>query len=159
MDGNFIIPNGLNFTLENCRNPKACPAIPEPPTENNLKAEPDDITITDGVPQDTLEHTIFEFSCKEEFTLAGVIHDTVENLKVKIPCRISNGSLVIPDEWPSCLPVAELCSDIPSEFENSITNVTSLSVAKDETVTFTCIDQGKSYFKRRLYFAGRSVIQ
>ena len=76
MDGNFIIPNGLNFSLENCRNPKACPAIPEPPAENNLKAEPEDITITDGVPQDTLEHTIFEFSCNEEFTLAGVIHDT-----------------------------------------------------------------------------------
>ena len=146
MDGKLILPNGMNFSSEICRNPKACPTVPEPPAESNLKSEPEGITVTDGVPQDTLEHTIFEFSCMDEFTLAGVIHDTVENEKVEIPCRLSNGSLVEPEEWPQCLPIAELCSDIPSEFENSITNLTSLSVAKDETVTFTCVSQGKYYF-------------
>ena len=133
----------MNFSLMTCRDPKACPGIPEPTEESNLKTVPESVTITDGVPQDTLEHTIFEFLCKDEFTLAGVMHDLIEDTKVKVPCRITNGTLVTPEDWPQCLPIAEKCSEIPTEFENIITNLTSLPVDKDESATFTCLNSGK----------------
>ena len=146
-DGKFIIPEDTDLSLMSCRAPKACPTVPQPPAGTNLKAEPDGVTISEeGKPQDFLEHQNFEFVCLEEFTLAGVMHELVEDLKVKIPCRLNNGSLQVPEAWPPCRPVVDECTELPAEFNRTITNSSDLPVSKDESATFTCTNSGKEKF-------------
>ena len=138
----MTLPEDTDFS--SCRAPKSCPAIPQPPAETNLKPEPLELTITDdGLPQDMLEHQIFEFECQDEFTLAGLMHDLVEDQKVNVPCLLSNGTLQEPQAWPQCRPVVEECTDLPPEFNKTITNSTTLPVAKDDSATFTCINSGR----------------
>ena len=48
-----------------------------------------------------------------------------------------------PVTWPVCLEIVESCTVLPDSLDNTFTNLTSLPVDVDETVTYACEEKGK----------------
>ncbi|TRY77305.1 hypothetical protein TCAL_04063, partial [Tigriopus californicus] len=120
--------------LTDCRPALECPVAPDAPEESRL------VKVTATAVQ---EFQTQEYKCEDGFTLDGVITDSVINSmgRLSIPCMLADGEFVPPATWPTCVPIASQCSQVPT-----LPGFTTLSVGPmsiNERVYYTCSNQGE----------------